>query len=257
MTTPLARLIEADTMLAYITTHYGTTLRRLNEAQPGFSARTPGSGEPGAGKGFTADSSTERMVIPQGDKARRYETRWSPEMSDLETALALPEFIAHTANQLATGAQLTLIDVPDGPRLPLRQLVWTRWLLHQLIAQNHPAPSRPLGALHRHCVELDAITRRWGGPLHTPKRQEDLIPNDPTERWCTSCLRIAKHSVRHRGDRCSWCYSFEQTPGNPTPPPIELLEKRHRGIRIYDRDIEPHRKAWRDKQKQRKRKKAG
>lgn len=61
-TTTIRRLTDCDTMLATILTHYSTAIRRLEEALPGYPARTPGSGEPGGGKGFTVGSRTERQA---------------------------------------------------------------------------------------------------------------------------------------------------------------------------------------------------
>jgi hypothetical protein len=235
-------LTECDTMLAHITTRYGTTLRRLYQAQPGFPPRTPASGEPGGGKGFTTGSITERLA-----------GRPAPERTDLLDALTLPNLISTTVMHCATDATLTIRNVPAGPRETLRRLVFARWILLQLVEQNHEPARKPLEQLHRHTAHLHGIVTRWGGELVTPKKQPDLIPTDLTEMWCTSCLRIGDKNPRHRGDRCRFCYDWERQEGFLAP--TEILETRKRR-RLTERDVERCRKDWRERTKGKKRRRA-
>lgn len=76
-------------------------------------------------------------------------------------------------------------------------------------------------------------------------------PDDPT-RWCTSCARYRRpdgtqhHTpVAYRPDGtlryptqrlCTWCGEFHAE--HRTLPPVELIEKRARGMRVYQADID-------------------
>jgi hypothetical protein len=238
-------LVECDTMLAHILTRYAPALRRLRDAQAGYSARTPGSCEPGAGKGFTAGSITERLATPTPtDRANR---------ADYLNALTLPFTIATAASAASIGAHITIRNVPTDPRPGVQKLRWVAWLIPQLVEQHFEPPNAKLDTLHRRIDWLHRIVTNWGGELVTPKRQPDLIPNDPTEMWCTSCLRIGDKNPRHRGDRCRFCYDWDRTEHFLVP--TEILEIRQRR-RLTERDVERCRKDWRDKQKTKKRRRA-
>lgn len=227
-------LTECATLLNRITERYTTAVRRLtNEALPGFPARTPASGEPGGGRGFTAGSITERLALA-----------YHPELADLELMLALPRFIAASACQLS-----------DAPALPLTATS-SAWLLITRLSivaalTRDTVPSKPLATLHRHIDQLDRLTTIYGYTPTKPKPASNphLLADDPTDTWCRSCLRIGNREPRYRGDLCQWCYRFERTEGFPVPAPI--AEKRAHGT-VYDRDVEPFRRAWREQQKRRK-----
>ncbi len=239
-------LTECETLLARIGTRYGTTVRRLTtEVTPGFPAHTPASGEPGGGSSGPGNSRTERLAgLPH------------PELDDLHDALWLPYTIATYAERTARGLPVVLADIPPGsPRATLRKLVWSRWLIRQLIEQpEHQVSLRHLKRLHPAICDLDRIVTRWGYTPHRPSPVVDarLLADDPTGELCRSCLRVGRRETRHRGDLCRWCYDFERSEGFPVPPPI--IEARGNYDPITENMVVPHRQAHRDRTKKRRRK---
>ena len=90
--------------------------------------------------------------------------------------------------------------------------------------------------------ELHDLTLRWGY-----RRAGEFDPGAPSpgpgkaeadhnrERWCSSCERVKVAEPvgeKGRNGRCRWCSDFVAQ--YDVLPPIEILDARHRGIRITE-----------------------
>lgn len=90
-----------------------------------------------------------------------------------------------------------------------------------------------LQALNRAFGELDIASTHLGNALPPAP-----VIQRPDELWCTSCQRDRGYCEPRgdgRGELCRWCHDFRGV--HDVLPPVELLELRHAGRRIYDRDI--------------------
>lgn len=74
------------------------------------------------------------------------------------------------------------------------------------------------------------LTSRWGYTTGATQAHHAKLARTTGDDWCTSCLRVHRCSPRERGDLCRWCDDFKRAEG--TLPPAELLEARHRGMKI-------------------------
>lgn len=113
--------------------------------------------------------------------------------------------------------------------------------------------------LEMHCRvihEATVIAQRY--PAQATQRAD--IPATPGEDWCRSCWRDGKYHepVTRRANGtpyyrglCRWCGQLARDLGT-TLPPLELVERRHRGERITEGMVAQHRRA-----KSRKRSRAG
>lgn len=242
MTPRLRRILtECDTMLADITRRYHIARRRLTEAEPGYPAHTPGAGEPGRGKGYVAGSITERLGAVR-----------HPELEAQHRLDRTPHAISSIAGLLiANQLRLPWPEETRSPRWNVQQLTWSRWLIRQAISHALDVHNGLLGQLHGAITELHRTVMAWSttNKPATHPSQRDQLADDLTGELCRSCLRIGERSPRHRGDLCGWCYTFERAEG--FLPPSQLLEKHQRG-KVYDRDVEPFRRAHRDRNKRRK-----
>ena len=243
-------------MLTDTCRHYATARRRLAEAEPGYPAHTPGAGEPGRGKGYTAGSITERLVIP-GDRAKvaRRETVRHPELEAQHRLDRCPHAISTIAGLIiANPLHLPWPTETRSPRWNIQQLAWTRWLIRQALTTGLDVHQGLLGQLHNNIAELHRTVMTWSTnpkPATHPSMRDQLA-DDLTGMWCTSCLRIGVKNPRRREERCGWCDDFKRKFGFMPPP--ELLEMHSRGT-VNMRDIEPFIKAHRERTKQ-KRKRA-
>ena len=238
-------LVECDTLLAEISRNYTAAVRQLEQAAPGFPAHTPAAGEPGTGKHNTARSSiVERLALhphPELDAAQRLH-------HEPHTIMAATIAVTETL-------RLPHPNLDLSQHRALQALLWSRWAIRHTLQTTYNPPTRPLSELHGTIIDLHSTVITWAYTPTAPTRPSNphLLADDPTDQWCRSCLRIGVRSPRYRGDLDRWCYTFNAQEGFLPPP--ELLEKHERGT-VYDRDVEPWRKAHRDRNK-RKRRKAG
>lgn len=243
-------LTECDTMLTETAQRYALARRRLAEVEPGFSAHTPGAGEPGGGSGFSVGSSTERLVITGKTDAARREVQHHPELDTAQRVEEGPDVIAANAAWFAAVLDLPMPDTVNSPRRAIQLLTWTRWIVRQFIAAEIEPQTKMLDTLHRSIVNLHRTVTTWGRKPTEPETVTDptLLADDPTDERCRSCLRVGMISKRIRGFLCDWCYRFHRYEGFLPPP--EILEIRASGT-VYEHHVKPFRKAFRDRQKKR------
>lgn len=232
-------LAECDTMLADITRRYATARQRLADAEPGYPTQTPGAGQPGSGKGYTAGSITER----EADR---------PHL-ELEANNRLnqhPRTIYELTSVPATRLGYPLPAIPNSPRGQIRRLVFARWFIRRILTTDIDVNTAWLQRTHRLIIDLHRTVMTWSANTTGTKTPipRDVLADDLTGELCRSCLRIGTREPRHRGDLCRWCYEFHR--GEGFLPPTPLLEIKGRR-KVYDRDVEPFRHRERAKHKKR------
>ncbi|MFA7267254.1 MAG: hypothetical protein WC054_13175 [Candidatus Nanopelagicales bacterium] len=113
-------------------------------------------------------------------------------------------------------------------------------LLREAQARNTRLEHRTMQPLWNQTMTLRDETLRWAAIIRPatgrPVEGTGIVTTDP--KWCTSCARIPHtNEPRHRrSTRCTWCDAFHATYGQD--PPIKLLERHHRGERIYQHQID-------------------
>ena len=120
---------------------------------------------------------------------------------------------------------------------------------------------RRLVELHCRIVDqLHAVASRY--PAHPEPRTD--IEATPGEDWCRSCWRDGKYhepiGQRANGQPyyrglCRWCGQLAKTIGAALPP-LDLVERKHRGERITDGMVEAAKTDTKRKAKGRKKTKA-
>lgn len=256
MTAPIAvlrLLIEAEQMLADIlapsdchrcVTRYHHAAHRLEDVLPGWPSTVPGAGTPGAGKGTTATTVAERVDLSREHGYHALNLLTESPQTCHTAACWLWEAIGYG-------------DCPLTFRNRTEALSDTRTIIRYVLAV--PGATERLTIpdvryLYRLVSEFHAVVQRWGVDPPKPRPwRTDTLADDPTEMWCTSCLRIGTKSPRHRGDRCRWCYEFELS--EQFLPPADILRARASGKRITEQMVAPHRQRHRDRQERRTRKK--
>lgn len=100
--------------------------------------------------------------------------------------------------------------------------------------------------LERDIAQLERLSRRvydrtirWGYATagefandHTPAPnwRAGEEPEHNRRKWCTSCERLRRSEPVFRGELCKWCYDFNAAEKELPPP--EILDAKHRGVRI-------------------------
>lgn len=76
--------------------------------------------------------------------------------------------------------------------------------------------------------------------LSTTPQGRQVDPDGVPDGACKSCWRVARYfepvAVGQYGEWCRWCGDF-RTHHDDRLPPVELLERRHRGQKISTRDV--------------------
>lgn len=89
-------------------------------------------------------------------------------------------------------------------------------------------------ALADHVNAWARLAQPIAGTTDTDRKLGIIDTENPL--WCISCLRLGHCEPRTEGKtRCRWCAGFHAT--HTVDPPITILERHHRGERIYERDI--------------------
>lgn len=110
----------------------------------------------------------------------------------------------------------------------------------QLINDADAALGEALTLVYRHCPRI-----------HDPEVHGDGNDQHPTgEPSCESCARLGHFEAVYRAGRCRWCYDF-RIANDGVDPPATILEKRHRGERIYDADLKRARTVMRRRRRTR------
>lgn len=243
----LTRLNQADVDLVEMGKHYGEAIRRLTvDVSPGFPTSTPGSGSVGGGSGGHGSSMTERLA-----------DRRHPELHDLYGLRSVPPVLVNVLDAELSGlAILGLVErLPRPAHRPAADIAWSRLAVHRLIYAASSIRDEDLG---RHTVanvcglarDGRLLAERWGYTPAVPAKakpqlDDDDLAHDPTGEQCRSCLRAGRRDVRYRGDLCQWCYRFWRSEGFYPPPSI--VAARASGKAITEQMVAPHRKAHRDR----------
>lgn len=273
-------LNECGSLLTATIDRYPKAWERLTvEVTPGFPGKTPGSGDPGSGRGpmllersTDPDTDIRKSTDPaEGTIVERLALSPSEQsvLDELEQLGAGPQRIAVYTTQLLRSigipSSTPKIPPPAGP--PMEPLLatahcvsglrWCRDFILAVVDRPHHVERCLVGRVqnvHRPVVDLHRLTVRWG---YDPKKGESaddptLLATDLTEMWCRSCLRAGSRYPRYVGDLCQWCWRFHQEQGFLPPP--EIIDARARGQRITEQMVEPHRRRHRERRKSRSRK---
>jgi hypothetical protein len=244
-------LIETDQMLGDIltpsdchacATRYHHAAHRLNEVLPGYPSTTPGNGSPGAGRGGTNSTVAERVDLgSERGLVLLVELQAGPQRIVVHSALLFMS-VASYSKLIDPSHPILRLDAAHGR---VQQILRVRGLLDRCTVGH-------TRNLHRPVTDLWNIVNRWGTdpPKPTPWRTDSLA-DDPTEMWCTSCLRIGVKEPRWRSASCKWCYEFHL--GEEFWPPPEILRARAAGKRVTEQMVAPHRQRYRDRQARRRR----
>lgn len=93
----------------------------------------------------------------------------------------------------------------------------------------HNEYRRLIAEAHNACDALAVFIDRYRPDRTTP------LPGSTGDLWCRVCLSDGRCEPRHRGDLCSWDYSFRRI--YHIDPPAELVKARHLGQRITQRMV--------------------
>jgi hypothetical protein len=175
-----------------------------------------------------------RAVSNMREAAAGYPTS-TPGANTATAAAATPEY--DDAGEILPPVKLTTVERNATQRDPARI---ARDRLERLVTELVGIP----------ITELYSLTHRWAYDLTRP----NLDPDDADHQWCVSCLRLDRCEPRATDqykDRCRWCGDFRAAEGRD--PSIDLLQKRHDGIRITSAmvtaDRQRHRTTVRKKTK--------
>lgn len=182
-------------------------------------------------------SSTIDLDDPDGPvnwtKVEAVATTRDPALQALDT---YPKLCAQTLRASELVSRLTVTVKPSEPA---RMVSYSATLLREAQKRSQDVDSRDLRNLINTVARLYRETHYWAtcaADTRNPPKRPDLksagiITTDP--KWCTSCLRLNHCEPRHGTHaRCSWCSSFHATYN--VDPPTQLLDAKHRGVRITE-----------------------
>ena len=120
------------------------------------------------------------------------------------------------------------------------------------------SPDHATAHYRDHIKDMTTITAavermRARAELYPAQPMKPEPTDDLGDNWCASCVRDAGHlepvalrpgtSIARKANRCRWCLEFEAA--EKFLPPLNLLQAKHRGVRITEGMVEQARKAHR------------
>ncbi|NND75981.1 MAG: hypothetical protein HKN44_13345 [Ilumatobacter sp.] len=265
------RLIELESMLHASVQRVGRAVRNMRQEMGGYSSKTPGSGDPGGGKGgrptvFLDDPGDDRDRDALAVPVSSVEVQALGLAGRDDAAVALAELERQAVKSVtATGDLCDAMHVDPGPNWGTdarpgadRQVVLAYARLRRILDPEVTTIADLADIRHR----LDAVEnpvdrvfhlcQNWGyDPKRpaVPRQRRELMAVDLTEMWCVSHLRVGERRDRDRGELCQWCRKFEAAEG--FVPPVELVQLHVDHRKVYDHQIKPFRQAHRDRTRNR------
>lgn len=269
--TPAGRLVEFDGLLSAAVLRVGrATANLVQESSGGFGSRTPGSGDPGGGKGGRASA----LLIDRDDVGDEGDRVPVSSVERVALGLAADDVAARRLAELGSvsvlladrlGSVCVAAGVDPGPcppvgASPLRWVVLGLARVQRLLRAPEDRLAE-LGEMVDGCRSMAGrvadIVQVWGYAPAVPQVRpavRQVLAVDLTERWCTSHLRVGERRPRTRGVLCDWCdrqvrLARAQGVDSWEAPPVELVRKHVEHGKVYAQDIEPFLRAARDRQR--------
>jgi hypothetical protein len=240
-------LVQCDTLLAEIVPRYTRALLVLEGMLPGLSGAPAGGGSPGGGKGGRmmmviapdADEVAEGgpcpVSVPTSVVERAALAGGAPERRRFDRLSVLPFEIDEVVR---VAADWTVYGLPtvSASASGVQRLAWARVALRTAVTVRARVGERRAVRIHGMVCELHDLVESATADPSKPARRVVELAADPTERWCTSCLRTGAREPRV--DRyatdglCRWCGDF--LAGQGWLPTLALLDARQSGRRITE-----------------------
>ena len=249
-------LVEFEAMLHTATQRVGRTVRNLEQEVGGYSAKVPGSGEPGGGKGGRPTVSIDDVRVPISQPEVLALGFAGPDVA-AEARVALRDAALDVVYGLGAGVRGWPISLAHMPTWRLVVLGYAR-VVSVARAQPFDEEVEPRVVERLHAIDSAVervfnVCQRWGyraDEPKVPKSRAELLAVDLTDKWCTSHLRVGERRLRSRGELCDWCYRHGPLLV-PTwqAPPRELVQLHVDNGKVYAHQFEQHIKREADRQR--------